>query len=480
MKTTKTFDEMTWSERFAAAMPSALSPTLRSYLVAHRMASPDVSDETAAYAVRNAILAGTLTIEEVNKMNGVENQTTKAGPSRSEVLGGGSVRIKDTSEKFSDHRYPAKHAKTGRPVFDQHGQEVSLPSELSLAKSGVFLKKMAQRAGIQLAIEEHEQNLWEEMLEKGVWAGQVNGNWFDEVPGTVTKTILDDTTSGGLEVAPIEFDRDIVTFPLLNGELFPFIDVKDVPRGRRIEGGSIGNPTVTWGVNEGTALTEFTTDNLIAAIDTSIFPVTVALTAGRDWLSDAAVDVGRILVELIGQRLMQQLDYVVANGNGTTQPEGIFTAAGITDVGAPVAGAGGAWATADVEELIFATGKQYRNAAFGPCFIANDTTYSRIRGMATATSAGWVFNSRALGFDEQSYRALEYSVRIQNDITNARCAFGGLKKYRMYRRLGEQVEWSTEGRTLRLANEALLTVRARFGGKVVDTSAFVKGTQYQA
>ena len=64
-------------------------------------------------------------------------------------------------------------------------------------------------------------------------------------------------------------------------------------------------------------------------INTSIFTVTAAIEVGRDFLADTPADIGRILVELIGQRMAAELDDVVANGDGTTQPEGIFTAAGL-------------------------------------------------------------------------------------------------------------------------------------------------------
>ena len=50
----------------------------------------------------------------------------------------------------------------------------------------------------------------------------------------------------------------------------------------------------------------------------------------------------------------------------------------------------------------------------------------------------------------------------------------------MYRRLGARFEWSKEGRTLMLSNEILLTMRARYAGRVTDGNAFALCTTGQA
>ena len=55
-----------------------------------------------------------------------------------------------------------------------------------------------------------------------------------------------------------------------------------------------------------------------------------------------------------------------------------------------------------------------------------------------------------------------------------RLAYGALKKYRMYRRLGFSVEWHQGGTTLARKNLALLVVCGRFGGQIVDANAFAK------
>ena len=41
---------------------------------------------------------------------------------------------------------------------------------------------------------------------------------------------------------PIELEQDVITFPLLAGELYPLVDVKPIDKGRRIMGASVNTP----------------------------------------------------------------------------------------------------------------------------------------------------------------------------------------------------------------------------------------------
>jgi HK97 family phage major capsid protein len=153
----------------------------------------------------------------------------------------------------------------------------------------------------------------------------------------------------------------------------------------------------------------------------------------------------------------------------------LTNASGLTDVGAPAGGVGTAWTMADCENLYFGVGLQYRTAP-SVAFVSNDTTYKRVRAIRTATG----YQTEAIGPDIGSYRVFDLPWRVQNDIPNATAFCGDLKKYRMYRRVGLAAEMTTEGRTLRLNNLALLTIRARYGGRIMDANAIAKGTQYQA
>ena len=117
---------------------------------------------------------------------------------------------------------------------------------------------------------EHEHSRLDEGCEKQAWCGKIGSEFYDDIGGggniggdsygpANVKALIDDSTSGGLEVVPVELDSDIITFPLLHGELFPMVDLKAVPRGRRIEGASIGTPTMSWGGGDDQSISLFNT-----------------------------------------------------------------------------------------------------------------------------------------------------------------------------------------------------------------------------
>lgn len=447
-----------------------LTQKLKDWLCEQKGIAKNADDETFRLAASQAIAEGTLSPQKLAELTAANGSKS---PDPRDVFG--SVRVKSPSERYSTTKSVGRHAKTGQPVRDERGREVHQPSELENAKAGALLKHLAAKSGVPgVMLSEHEEELLAETCERDLWAGFVNGDYKYGVP--MSKALLDDVTSGGLELTPVWFDENLIQFPLLNGELFPFVDLVEVPRGRRIEGGSIGNPTVTWGQAEGTAISTFDTTSLAAAIDTTIFNVNVGVEIGLDFMSDSPADVGRLLTGNIGQRLLTELDRMVATGDGTTQPQGIFNASGITDIGNPSGGAGAVPQVDDYETLLFSVGKQYRNAAMRPAFIANDTTYSRARGIAVGASD----ERRIFGMDHQSYKLLEYPFKVQNDLSNSYAAFGCLAKYRMYRRIGQSVRFETGGKELTTKNLGLLMVRGRYGGRVVDANAFAFSDNFQA
>ena len=441
-------------------MPTTIkiTPALKSFLVGKGLAqSTWTDDDLFAKAANQALDSGVLTHDKAAELL---SQKTP-----SDVFG--NVRLKKPSERYSTTKSVGKHVRTGLPVKNERGRDCELPSELETAKAGVLFKKIAQRSGLPVSLNEHETSLWEETLEDD-WCGKLDSEYQTGIPGSRVKTLLNDSLSGGAEVTPEFFDEAIVTFPLLHSELLPKIDLQDVPRGRNVEAASIGNPTATWGVPDGTAITPFDTASLIAAIDTTIFPVSVAVEIGRDFLSDAAVDVGRILLEVIGQRMLSELDRVIVLGNGTTEPQGIFNASGLTDIGNPAGGDGAVPQVDDYEALLFSVPKQYRQAMLRPAFFANDVTYRRARGIPVGGSD----ERRVFGMTHSDYMLLDHPFLINNSLGNAYAGYGCLAKYRLYRRQAQQIQFTSEGRELALANKTLLVVRGRFGGKVMDGAAF--------
>ncbi len=78
------------------------------------------------------------------------------------------------------------------------------------------------------------------------------------------------------------------------------------------------------------------------------------------------------------------------------------------------------------------------------------------------------------------YRSMGFPHKINNSLSNSTAIFCAMAKYRMYRRLGFEVRWVTEGAELARRNTAMLIVRGRFGGQPVDGAAFAVMTDAQS
>ncbi|MCA9109887.1 MAG: phage major capsid protein, partial [Planctomycetaceae bacterium] len=262
----------------------------------------------------------------------------------------------------------------------------------------------------------------------------------------------------------------------------PAVDIKPVPRGRRIEGASISTPTMAWGGGDGTSITPFTTTSMVAAIDTTIFTVDGAIEIGRDFLSDSAIDVGATLTALVGDRLMNELDKKIANGNGTTEIEGLFQKSGVATA-TPDNTTTGPPTLDDYYDLLFGVAKQYRKPAYNCAFVSNDTSFRRTRGIkidvgTTDQRAALAPNMDASFFN--TYSTLGWPHKIENNLANGYAGFFALKKYRLYRRLGMEMRFIDGGTTLAKANTILLVYRARYGGQLMDANAGIKWTNGQS
>lgn len=322
------------------------------------------------------------------------------------------------------------------------------------------------------------------VLDDGGAMAWCDGNRLDEISGKsfdlLRKSILDDALSGGLEAVPIEFDDNFILTPLLEGELFPLVTLRNVSR-RRIEATKFGNFRLTWGTAEGTTIDLFDTDGFISGFDTNIHPVTGATLVGLDFLADSPLNVGSILVGEWGKAFRKEMDDVVAYGNGTDRPTGIFRTTGFNSV-TSAGGAGAAPEIGDYESLYFSIPKQYRTEA-GARFIycGTDTTYRRARGIPVDSSND---ARRLFGTDNQENYLLfgnrSFRVTQATGVTNAMIAGVMINRYRMYRRQGAEIRIVTEDAGLARTNEQLMLIRARFGGQFEDAAAMARIADAQA
>ena len=398
----------------------------------------------------------------------------------------GNVRVKGAHEAYSSNKatltYPSHdkhgrpHVKANQPVtdFSESGRSLETPSDLDKAVAGAYAKLLvaqSQRKSRSVGwsvLPEHDRELLTYAMQNMKWGGssQANvdrlGDYADIVNRSLTpaeqKALIDDATSGGLEAAPIVFDDMIIQAPLLTNELFPRVNVVPLDRGRRVEGVAIGKVTGSWGGVDDSAISLFNTASYVSAFDTTIYRWEGALRIGLDFLSDTPIDFGSLVTAQYAERLAEDLDDVIATGNGTTQPEGIINKSGTTSVNF-----GGSTSLSNYESLRFGVSKQeHKGRETSAIFCGTETSYQRARAIPVGTSDA----RRIFGMDYSSYKLMEHDYAINGSLANTQVFYAVMNRYRMYRRRGLTMRTSTEGDTLIRNNEMLMVATARFGGQL--------------
>lgn len=461
-----------------------LTPELKQWLHENAGAIKPADGGSVEYwaaKTSKAIDDGSLVFEKLCELTGYATdieQAPEQTPNPHKVFAGAAghtVRVKGGSECYRSEKSLAKHRKYDVELRDERNRPVYTASELENAKSGALYKHMAARAGLPIVLTEHDQSLMHEMETKDKWVGlnPTTQTWEKDQPGSIYKTLASNSTSGGIYLNPEFQDTNIVTIPLIEGEIVPFVRMVEVPRGAAIEGSKISNVDVSWGTNEPTAIGLFNDDNWISQFTADIHVVSFACKIGRDMFSDSVVNIGATVNELVGMAMRAELDKVLCVGDGVTQPEGLFTASGLGSVNA-LNGASGPPALVDYEGLLFGVSKAYRGSGGRSLvFVSNDVSYRRSRAIQVDPNTPTVNQTRVLGMNHENYETLGHAHRINPEISNRKILFGDLYRgYRLYRRLGLSFEWHTQGESLARSNSVLLVCRGRFGGLVVDPNAF--------
>jgi HK97 family phage major capsid protein len=411
----------------------------------------------------------------------ISDESTAVDPSS-------NVRVKGAHEAYdatkSTPSYPATQ-KSGRPhplagqPMKNMGRTIEL-SQLDEAVSGAYAKFMIacdQHKSRRLAIQtmpDHDRELLQYAVENMKWCGAMDGGLTADIvdrklhPHEQKALIDDGGASGGTEAAPIVFDDQVIQTPLLHGELFPLVNVVPIDRGRRIEGVVLGqvfsSPYTTWGGVDDTPIALFNTASYVSEFNTTIHRWNGAITVGLDFMSDTPIDFNAVITSQIGEQLLEDLDDAIADGNGTTQPEGVIQKSGITDVAFSSTTSLG-----NYESLRFTVAKaEHRGpVASTAVFCGNETSYQRAR----AIPVGAADARRLGGMDYASYSWMGIPYKINETLLNTELFYVVLGRYRMYRRRGLTIRTSTEGDTLIRDNSMLIVATARYGGQLERAAA---------
>lgn len=457
-------------------------------------------------------------------------------------------RVKEVVERYNHTKtaavYPSHikgvlpHPFAGRPAHCGD-RMLDMPTERDKAIIGAVAKWMCYAAksgaNAMLQLNEEEQGLVRHALGSERWNGMVGCKGNPEsgdyhVGMKLTKdseyALVNDVVTGGAYAVPEIWDDAVVLNAVLYGELFPFVEVVNLPKGSFVHGMKLATDPTIWPTPGSTSTTghgfydeaaglgrgasqvimegdtggAFNTaqqyagattgynylqdmSGVIDHFDSGIYPAVAAMEIGRDWESDTPVSFGALIVDRMGVKLQEWLDGVIAVGSGVNQPLGLFgSGTGATAVTPTNSGSLGPLVVADLEKLMFGLSKAMRASKGGNknFYVMSDQQYRLCRSIPWLAGSAATAQARAFGMDHEKYMLFDHPVKINDRIPSGALGFVNLAYYRLYRRLGMQISMTAEGQSLTLKNSRLIVGRSRWGGKLTkgDACAIMTSAEY--
>jgi HK97 family phage major capsid protein len=280
------------------------------------------------------------------------------------------------------------------------------------------------------------------------------------------KALSEGSTTAGGYLVPDGFREEIIArLPDLS-ELAPYVRVVPV----RADTGNVPSLAtdiaITWrggATAENTAFGE--SDPVLGQLTWSLKRADAITKMSRELVADSAPSIVEFVTRLFREAIATERDKMIAVGDGTTQPQGIYSASGIESVSV-----GGALTFAKLVELEQTLPRKYRTRGR---WIMNGTNLRRIYSLEDDNGRPLFVRDMVAGVPES--RILGYPVGQQDNLPDHTIFFGDLGYYLWFDREEMGVESTTFGGDAFEKHQTWVKVWERADGKVGLSEAFVKG-----
>ena len=279
----------------------------------------------------------------------------------------------------------------------------------------------------------------------------------------IRKALSEGSDGAGGYLVPTEYRAELIRRVPELSELFPL--VRKVP----VIGDSGEYPkldadvAITWGRSENDNIT--VSDPSFTQLTWTVRNMSAITYLSRELVSDANPGIVETVTALFSEAVAAERDKMIAIGDGSTQPQGIYSAAGLSSVAV-----NGSLDYAALVELKFALSRKYHR---GARWVMNSTNLQRITAL-TDDNGLPVFRDAIVAGESPRILGKEYA--IQDDLPDSVIFFGDLSHYLWFDRERMMIEsTSTGGDTFRKHQVAIKVVE-RCDGKLALAQAMVKGT----
>jgi HK97 family phage major capsid protein len=279
----------------------------------------------------------------------------------------------------------------------------------------------------------------------------------------VRKALSEGSDGAGGYLVPAEYRAELIRRLPEMSELFPH--VRRVP----VAGDSGEFPklssdvSIAWGRSESDDITE--TDPAFTQLTWTVRNMSAITYLSRELVSDANPNIVETITALFTEAVASERDKMIAIGNGSSQPQGIYSASGLDSVAVD-----GALSYAKLAELKFALRRKYHR---GARWVMSSTNLQRVTSLSDDNGMP-IFRDALVAGESPRILGKEYS--IQDDLPDSVVLFGDLSQYLWFDRERMVIEsTSTGGDTFR-KHQVAIKLLERCDGKLGLAEAFAMAT----
>ena len=279
----------------------------------------------------------------------------------------------------------------------------------------------------------------------------------------VRKALSEGSDAAGGHLVPTEYRAELIRrLPELS-EVFPYVRrvpvITDAGQFPKLD----SDVTITWGRAENADITE--TDPSFTNLTWTVRNMSAITYLSRELASDANPNIVETITALFSEAVAAERDKMITIGHGSDQPEGIYSASGVSSVAV-----GGSLTYAKLVELKFELARKYhRNARW----VLSSTNLQRITSITDDNSLPIFRDALVAG---ETPRILGKGYSIQDDLPDSVIFFGDLSQYLWFDRDQMVIESTTTGGDTFKKHQAAVKVVERCDGKLALAAAFVKAT----
>ena len=280
------------------------------------------------------------------------------------------------------------------------------------------------------------------------------------------KAMSEGTTTAGGYLVPDDERMEIIKRAVALTQLYPTCKRYQTTRDAVKTPSLTTDVEVSWDEAENASFDE--SDPALGQTSFTIHRMNALTYFSRELVADSVINVVEMVRELFAETVGAERDKMIVVGDGSNQPEGIFSASGITTVSA--IGDVGYATLLEMDETVL---EQYRTDPTC-CWITNQTVRRYLRGI-TDDNDRPLFESP---FERGApYMFMDHPIHVNANVPTGEIWLGPLSKYWVMDREQLGFETTTTGGDTFKKHQVALKLWERWDGKLTyKTSCMVKGT----